>query len=105
MKVSFDCDGEAPARKKMKMTKKETIHLSEGEVQEVKREEETNYAEGTSQVPETDVVDNYRKSMAYGEEVVVPILRLFEESRAEVEEEVGRQISLVEIVSHFSKGK
>ncbi|KAL2644716.1 hypothetical protein R1flu_012303 [Riccia fluitans] len=82
---------------------KETIDLSHREVQEAKREEETNYA--TSQPPETDVIDNVKKSLAYGEEVVVPILLLLEESRAEVEKEVGRRMSLVEIVSHFSKRK
>ncbi|KAL2651488.1 hypothetical protein R1flu_019616 [Riccia fluitans] len=74
----------------MKMMKKETIDLSDEEAQEAKREEETNFAKGTSQALETDIIDNFRKSMTYGEEVVVPILQLLEESRAKVEEEVGR---------------
>ncbi|KAL2645230.1 hypothetical protein R1flu_012817 [Riccia fluitans] len=86
------------------MAKKETIDLSDEEPQEAKREEETNFAEGTSQAPTIDDIDNFRKSMTYGEEVVVPILRFLGESRAEVEEEVKRRMSLVEIMSHFSKG-
>ncbi|KAL2653370.1 hypothetical protein R1flu_021498 [Riccia fluitans] len=44
------------------------IDLSSGEEQEAKRKEETNYAKGTLQAPETDIIDNFRKSMPYGEE-------------------------------------
>ncbi|KAL2654160.1 hypothetical protein R1flu_022288 [Riccia fluitans] len=61
-------------RKKTKMTKKGMIDLSDEEPQEAKREEETVYAEGTLQAPETDDINNFKKSMAYGEQVVVPIL-------------------------------
>ncbi|KAL2631496.1 hypothetical protein R1flu_016182 [Riccia fluitans] len=78
------------SRKKMKMSKKDTIDLSDDELQEAKREEETVLAEGTSQAPETEVIENFRKSMVYDEQVMVHILRLLEESRAEVEEEVER---------------
>ncbi|KAL2609972.1 hypothetical protein R1flu_028545 [Riccia fluitans] len=86
------------------MTKKEMHDLSDEEPQEAKREEETIFAKGTLQAPKTDVIDNFRKSMTYGEEIVISILRLLEESKAEVEDEVGRQMTLVEIASHFSKG-
>ncbi|KAL2642963.1 hypothetical protein R1flu_010550 [Riccia fluitans] len=89
----------------MKMLRKDTIDLSDDEPQEVKKEEETVLAEGTSQVPEADVIENFKKSMVYGKQVVVPILRFLKKSRAKVEEEVERRMSLVEIVSHFSKGK
>ncbi|KAL2644893.1 hypothetical protein R1flu_012480 [Riccia fluitans] len=93
------------AKKKTKIMRKDTIDLSDDKLQEAKREEETIFTEGTSQIPETDVIDNFKKSMTYGEQVVVPILRLLEERRAEVEEEVGRRMSLVEIALHFSEGK
>ncbi|KAL2645374.1 hypothetical protein R1flu_012961 [Riccia fluitans] len=62
------------ARKKTKMMKKEAIDLSDEEAQEVKREKETNFAEGTSQAPEFDIIDHFRKSMTHGKEIVVPIL-------------------------------
>ncbi|KAL2624138.1 hypothetical protein R1flu_008383 [Riccia fluitans] len=76
------------ARKKTKMMKNDMIDLSDDEPQEVKREE-TILAKGTSQIPEIDIIDNFKKSMTYGEQMVVPILQLLEESRAKVEE-VGR---------------
>ncbi|KAL2614246.1 hypothetical protein R1flu_025938 [Riccia fluitans] len=64
------------ARKKMKMTKKpyDTIDLSDDEPQEAKREEETILAEVTSHVPKADVIEKFRMSMVYGEQVVIPIL-------------------------------
>ncbi|KAL2633881.1 hypothetical protein R1flu_005360 [Riccia fluitans] len=61
------------ARKKTKMTKKGMIDLSDEEPQEAKKEEKTIFAEGTLQALETNIIDNFRKSMTYGEEVVVPI--------------------------------
>ncbi|KAL2624354.1 hypothetical protein R1flu_008599 [Riccia fluitans] len=70
--------------------KKYMINLSNDKPQEAKREEKTIFAEGSSQIPETDVINNIKKSMTYEEQVVVPILQLLEESKAEVEEEVGR---------------
>ncbi|KAL2635268.1 hypothetical protein R1flu_006747 [Riccia fluitans] len=93
------------ARKKTNMTKKDTIDLSNDKSHEAEKEEETIFTEGTLQAPEIDDIENFKKSMNYGKQVVIPILRLLEESKAEVEEEVGRRMSLVEITSHFSKGK
>ncbi|KAL2632182.1 hypothetical protein R1flu_016868 [Riccia fluitans] len=62
------------SRKKMKMPKRDTIDLSDDKQQKVKREEETVLAKLTLQAPETDVIENFRISMVYGEQVVVPIL-------------------------------
>ncbi|KAL2633948.1 hypothetical protein R1flu_005427 [Riccia fluitans] len=72
---------EPQSRKKMKMPEKDTIELSDDEPQEAKREEETVLTEGTSQVLETNMIENFRKSMVYGEQVVVPILRFLEETK------------------------
>ncbi|KAL2652432.1 hypothetical protein R1flu_020560 [Riccia fluitans] len=62
------------ARKKMKMTKKDTIDLSDKERQQMKREDKIVFAEGTLQVPETNVIENFKKSMTYSEQVVIHIL-------------------------------
>ncbi|KAL2651035.1 hypothetical protein R1flu_019163 [Riccia fluitans] len=61
------------ARKKTKMTNKDMIDLSNDDPQEAKREEETVFAERTLQIPKSDMIDNFMKSMTYGEQVVVPI--------------------------------
>ncbi|KAL2649557.1 hypothetical protein R1flu_017685 [Riccia fluitans] len=93
------------ARKKTKMTKKlyNTIKLSDEELQEAKREEETILAEDTSQVPEVDMIEKFRMSMVYGEQVVVSILRILEESRAQVDEESRQRMTLTGIALHLSK--
>ncbi|KAL2612113.1 hypothetical protein R1flu_023805 [Riccia fluitans] len=73
------------------MTKKpfDIVDLSDDELQEAKREEETILAEDTLQVPKADVIEKFMMSMAYGKQVVVPILQILEESRAQVEKETG----------------
>ncbi|KAL2633488.1 hypothetical protein R1flu_004967 [Riccia fluitans] len=64
-------------KKKTKMTKKDTIDLSNEEPQEANYlcQEKTIFAKDTLQAPETDNIDNFKKSMTYGEQVMVPILR------------------------------
>ncbi|KAL2623788.1 hypothetical protein R1flu_008033 [Riccia fluitans] len=66
----------------------ETIDLSD-ESQEAKKEEEIILAEDTLQAPEVDAIEKFQLSMIYDEQVVTPIIRILEESKTQVEEEVG----------------
>ncbi|KAL2632107.1 hypothetical protein R1flu_016793 [Riccia fluitans] len=66
----------------------ETIDLRDGS-QEAKQEEETVLPEDTSQLPETDIIEQLQLSLAYGEWIFVPILHILEGNWMQVEAEVG----------------
>ncbi|KAL2633955.1 hypothetical protein R1flu_005434 [Riccia fluitans] len=86
-------------RRKTKVTKKpcETIELS-NESQEAKQEEETALPEDSLQLLESHIIEQFCLSLAYGEQIMVPILHIFEGNRIQVEAEVGWRMTFMEIV-------
>ncbi|KAL2623771.1 hypothetical protein R1flu_008016 [Riccia fluitans] len=92
------------ARKKLKKMKTPhaTTELSD-EPQEAKQEEETILREDTSLLPESQFIEQFCLSLAYGEQIVIPILHIIEGTRTQVEAEVGQRMTLMEIALHLNK--
>ncbi|KAL2652540.1 hypothetical protein R1flu_020668 [Riccia fluitans] len=92
------------SRKKTKVTKKphKMIDLS-NESQEVKQEKQTILPEDILQLLESDIIEKFCLSLVYGEQKIIPILHILEGNRTQVEADVGRQITFMEIALHLSK--
>ncbi|KAL2635352.1 hypothetical protein R1flu_006831 [Riccia fluitans] len=91
-------------RRKLKKTKTlhATIELSD-ESQEAKQEEETILPEDTLQLLESQIIEQFCLSLAYGGQIAVPIFHIIEGTRTHVEADVGQRMILLEIVLHLSK--
>ncbi|KAL2624147.1 hypothetical protein R1flu_008392 [Riccia fluitans] len=72
--------GEKPkARRKQKTTKIpiDPIEVSDGSV-EVKQEAQIVLSEDSSQLPESQIIDQFGLSLAYGDQIVMPVLCILE---------------------------
>ncbi|KAL2621323.1 hypothetical protein R1flu_001528 [Riccia fluitans] len=78
------------------------IDLSD-ESQEAKKEEETVLSKDTLQLTKSDLIEKFRLSLTYGKQIVIPILHILEGNRTQVEVEIGRRMTLMEIALHLSK--
>ncbi|KAL2634452.1 hypothetical protein R1flu_005931 [Riccia fluitans] len=91
-------------RRKQKTTKKpiDPIEVSDRSV-EAKQEEQIVLPKDSSQLPKTQIINQFGLSLAYGDRIVMLVLHILEGNRSKLEAEVRQRMTLLEIAVHLNK--